>query len=316
MKTYIKNYKANEIDALQIESPIIQTRYSDHSHISNNLLIEIFKKKAKETILKNGSVHSLIVDNKIEAIFVFQPLLWDTKHFGQSMARLEIHSKKTLTTSISPAIEQTLKKIYDNGIVHVSIDVDLGNYHLLNALIKDHSFEIMDIKREFRWLSLSRVDEPKLLSRIERYSTQYKNDVLNLLADIEITSRFSNDISVSPAKVKEMYRIWVKNLLSDPDSLCLIYKKNQKIVAFGAISKTVLHSSAEAIEIYDKGIYFSNKTGTGAYYPIIYKLADLALKRTRSVQTSVSISNHAAIRVLEKLNGSTSITKASLRKVT
>lgn len=310
---YVTSVDLAHIDAMEVESSMFNSRYREHPHIKEDFLKDIFKLHIKNIINSRGKAYSLTHGDNLEAILTLKPLLWDTKHFEQNMARLEIHCKKTMSAPISLALNKVLSEAAKG--THISTDIDLDNYLLLNTLTNNYAFEVMDIKREFRWLSLSRVTKPKFISKVELYSDYLKDDVLNLLKKINFETRFTNDCAICQKKTKSMYSIWVNNLLNDIDSISVIYKKKNKVVAFGAISRTTLESSTKNMDIYDKGIYFASKEGIGAYYPIIYKLAELALQRASSVQTSVSIHNYDATRVLERLNGTTNINKVALRKI-
>ena len=308
-------HEAEKISHLSLDQLIIYTRYRNHPQLSKADHQNFFRYELVSAVEAGGVCTTASCDNSAIAACAIKPLQWDSQHFGLPMARLNLAAaprcppailKKLLEESISAARKKSIK-------LHISSEIDIDDYSCLNALL-GLGAEILDIKREYRWSTLKGIKAPKFLSRVRDYHQEDKLQVLRLLEHVHFESRFSRDRRLDQKKSIELYRIWLENLLDrgENDRIALVMEKNNRIQACGAIEQQNLSHAGMDIQLMNNGIYISSTEATGRYYPIIYSLAERALSRFYTVQTCVSLNNHPAIRVLEKMNAGTESTRYAL----
>jgi hypothetical protein len=216
--------------------------------------------------------------------------------------------------ALSALVESTIASAHASSeSLHLSAELDIDDYLSVNTLIH-FGFEIMDIKREFRWTNLKGVQAPKFLTQVRSYMPADKKQVMDILNEISFRGRFSRDTTIPFGKAEEMYTIWLDKLLEGKDrTTALVFEQNGKVQACGVIEQTDLSAAGVSIQFMDKGLYLAHPKSVGGYYPVIYSLARHSLARHGSVQTSVSLNNHSATRVLERMNGGTKTIRIALR---
>lgn len=228
-----------------------------------------------------------------------------------TLAAAPTHPQATLQSLLKEAFS-TIKQ--EPKSLHISCEVDIDDYHCLNALI-GFGAEILDIKREYRWTSLKGIQAPKFLSRVRDYQPEDKESVIQLLEQSHFESRFSRDQLLDQRKTKKLYEIWLEKLLDgkEKDRIALVMERNSQVQACGTIEKQDLSYAGVNVQLMSGGLYVSCAEAIGSYYPIIYSLTNRASTFCDSSQTCVSLNNHAAVKVLEKMNLGTASTRYALR---
>lgn len=306
---------SDDINRISLERLVAYSRYRDHPRLTEGEQKQLLRHELAAAT-RHGGVFANIENNRAAAICAITPLDWDSRHFGFPMAKLTLASAPECPSSmLSHLIRTTLQETAQQApSLHISVEIDIDDYKGLNALF-GQGFEMMDIKREFRWTSLKGVTPPKFLSRVRSYQSSDKKQVMSLLSKCAFAGRFSRDPYIPSNKVTEMYAIWLSRLLDSTahDSIALVLEKDGVVQACGVTEHVDLSSSGIPIQFMDKGLYLSSPEVVGSYYPVIYGLATHALARHDSVQTSVSLNNHSATRVLERMRGGTQTTRVALR---
>ena len=259
---------------------------------------------------------SLHAGSEIGAICTISPLPWDAHYFGASMLKM-----KVAATSICPAsdiaslINATLAQLTKPAPpLHISCEVDIDQYNCLSALTSLGA-QVLDIKREYRWRSLSEIGAPKFLSRVRDYQPSDKEQVIKLFRQARFESRFSRDPLLDKSRAAQLYQIWLEKLLdsNEDDRIALVREHAGTVQACGAIQRQDLGAAGIDIQLMSNGIYVSSLQATGSYYPIIYALAERSLARPLIAQTSVSLNNRPATKVLERMNAGTESIRYALR---
>lgn len=277
---------------------------------------QLIRHELADAVARGGLCAGLGDEKAPSAVCAVTPLAWDSAHFGMPMANLVLAAapdcpRPQLLSLLQQVLAATAAR---QPLRHVSVDLDIDDYHCLNALLA-LGCEVVDIKRYFRWSSLKEVRTPKFLSCVRAYRQEDKSRVLQLLDGACFESRFSRDALLAPERVKGLYRRWFEQLLEQPDDevIALVFEKGGQVEACGVIAEQDLQPAGVSARFMDKGLYVSGPRGVGGYFPVIYALAERSLARHDTVRTCVSLNNHAAVRVLERMNAVTASTRYALR---
>jgi hypothetical protein len=309
-------HKADTIAELDLDTLVIHNRYRGHPQLSNTDHQRLFRRELGSAVEAGGVCGTISSKHGLIAACAIKPLDWDTQHFGLPMAKLSIAATPTCSpVALGDLLRDTLRIEKQKSLsLHISSEIDIDDYLCLNALL-GLGAEIMDIKREYRWSTLKGIKSPKFLTQVRDYRPQDKKQVMQLLEEVSFESRFSRDRWLNQDKTAELYHIWLEKLLDRPERgrIALVMERNGRVQACGAIGKQDLRHSDVNLQLMSNGIYVSTLAATGSYYPVIYALAERSLVDFSSVQTCVSLNNHPASRVLEKMNAGTESTRYALR---
>lgn len=309
-------HETSGIPSLNLDALLVLTRYRGHPQLNRADQQNLFRYELASAIQSGGICVTHSKGNKIIAACAIKPLSWDTQHFGILMAKLTVAAAPdclpaTLRAMVNDALHAVKKR---STKLHISSEVDIDDYLCLNTLL-NFGAEILDIKREYRWTSAKGITPPKFLSRIRKYQTDDKKQVIQLLKKSHFESRFSRDYFLDQNKTVELYQIWLEKLLDgdERDKIALVLERDGRIQACGTIEKHDLSYAGVDLQLMNNGIYVSSPDATGAYYPMIYSLTKCASIYCKSSQTCISLNNHSAQRVLEKMNLGTASTRYALR---
>lgn len=307
-----------ETSRLNLSALTIHTSYRGHPQLNHSDQQKLLRYDLLSAVEAGGVSASISHDGKASAVCAVKPLVWDTQHFDMPMAKLSIAASpccdhKNLENLLKDTLFASKRQA---SSLHVSCEVDIDDYPCINVLL-DRGAKIFDIKREYRCTSIKAVRAPKLLSRVRNYEAEDKPIVMQLLKSSSFETRFSRDPMLNPEKVAEMYQIWIEKLLDGNASerVALVMEKSGKIQACGAIAKNDLSMAGVDLQLMNGGVYISSRKGTGGYYPILYSLIANAEQCNLTSQTCVSLNNHAATKVLEKMNVGTSSIRYAMRLI-
>ena len=315
-KTYATIETPGAISDLDLSQLAIYSKYRGHPLINEKDHQALLRQDLTTSLNAGGLCTGIVKNTAVQAVCALRPLEWDSKHFGTPMASLTVAASRgcnenDLAGLLTYAL--SLHEPHSSGL-HVSCEIDIDDYTCLNTLL-GLGANILDLKREYRCTSLSRVRKPKFLSRVRAYHASDKTAVMALLDQSAFETRFSRDQALSAEKTASMYRLWLERLLDtqDEDRIAMIMERGADILACGAIERRDFSASGIDLQIMNGGIYISSPVGTGGYYPILYSLIAEAEDRGMTSQTCVSLNNHAATRVLERMNVGTASARYALR---
>lgn len=298
-------------------SPLaIYTRYRGFPGFTREDHEKILRHHLLTAVNVGGVCASLHDRSTIEAVCAISPLPWDAHYFGASMLKMTVAAtSRCASGDIASLINGTLAQLSRPAPpLHISCEVDIDQYNCLGALTSLGA-RILDIKREYRWRSLSKIGAPKFLSRVRDYQPSDKEQVLKLFRQARFESRFSRDPLLDKSRAARLYPIWLEKLLDshEDDRIAVVREHRGTVQACGAIQRQDLGAAGVDVQLMSNGLYVSSRQATGSYYPIIYTLAKLSLARPLIAQTSVSLNNRAATRVLERMNAGTESIRYALR---
>lgn len=252
-----------------------------------------------------------------EACIGINPLSWDSQHFGLAMARLEVLAKEGADTGVITKLvsEAVLEFRYSTGCQHFSIEVDIDNYPVMNACFAA-GFEVLDYKRTYftnRLNAKYRYDV--MATAIRPYHPNDKEAVLALFQASHFQTRFTRDVYLNQTRAQQLYVLWAEKLLAayPETSNVLVYERNNKIEACGAIGEKDLTPLGISRMYASGSIYAASSRGAGAYGAVLWRLTEEALAKYGLVDTTVSLNSSAATRVLEGVRPNRSVTHACLR---
>lgn len=304
---------AAEIGGITLSRLAIRTRY--RGFLSREDEVALFRGDLLSALEAGGICLAARDESGIAAITAVAPLAWDSRHFGVPMGRLLIAadagcSGAVLMEVVEAAVSQARARL---GLCHLSAEMDIDDYACLNALL-GRGFELLDVKRQYRWSSLAGVRAPKFLSRVRPYEAKDRVRVMDMVEAARFESRFSRDPALDRTAVNRLYRMWFEQLLDEPGrAIVVVFERAGQVQGCGAVERVELQVPGHAARLMDRGLYVSGPGGVGGYYPVIYGLAARALATYDMVQTSVSLNNHAATRVLEHMRGASASIRYALR---
>lgn len=315
--TLIKNHlDPEDIHNLDLERLSIFNRYRGHYELDRSDHLRLFRHELTEAIKSGGFFTSISHNQGTSGVCAIQPLAWDSKHFGLPMSKMTLAATpESNEACLFNLVNESLNFAkHKHQALHISCEIDIDDYLCVNTLLKCGA-EIMDIKREYRFPRQKKIRAPKFLSMVREYKPEDKNDIMNILRKSKFETRFSRDRYLDHEKTKQLYQIWIENLLDSnaEDRIALVMEKNGHVQSCGTIERTDLNYAGVNVQLMSGGIYISTIHATGNYYPIIYSLIEKASKISNTSQTCVSLNNHSATKVLEKMNLGTPSTRYSLR---
>lgn len=304
-----------QVETLDFEKLEIWTRYRGHPELQSGDHIRLFQHEIVNALRTGGSCYAMLEGDVIQAICALAPLSWDSTHFDRPMSKISLSCSPDVSSSLlRQLVEQTIgtRSIADNH--HISCELDIDDYRCLNTLLSMGA-EVLDLKREYRAKSLKHIAAPKFMTMVRPYTAADRPSVLQILDTSRFATRFSRDSSLTAPKSKLLYQKWMEKILdsSDEERIALVAEKAGVIQACGTIEAQDLRHAGVDCQLMSGGIYVSRPEATGYYYPVIYGLIHTALTRHKTAQTCISLNNHSAVRVLEKMNFGTQSTRYALR---
>lgn len=295
------------------------SRYRRHPGFSseevNRIAMSEFYRSVKDAVA-GFYVRS---SEKVLAASVLTESEAETDFFGVGMGRLSCWvSGQTDSSLIYELVDRTLDAARRlSPIRHVSAEVDIDNYVVLNCLIRA-GFEILDIRRTYftNTLRESRTYE-KFLGNVRRYEPSDTDSVISILDQAKFETRFTRDRFLSGDLAEQFYRRWFLRLLSmmGHQSQAVVYVRNGKVVGCGGIGEKSFSDCGVMRSIRTGSLYACLPEGIGGYGAVLYWLTRDALTSHDVVETTVSLNNASAIRVVEGVRPNRSITTYAMRKV-
>lgn len=305
-----------ELSRLDLGKLAIRNRFRGHPQLDRIDHQRLLRHDLSDAATSGGRVASIQVGGEISAVCAIKPLTWDTTHFGIPMAKLILAAAPDCDPRRLQYLVDEIASSVSTHIsgAHISCEIDIDDYLCTNVLIA-RGARIFDIKREYRCISIEKVAPPKFLSRVRAYRPEDKEAVMKLLEEASFETRFSRDPMLDPRKTEEMYRIWLERLLAGDtkERIALVMERNGRVQACGTIERYDLGFAEVQLQLMSGGIYISSPSGTGGYYPILYSLIAEAEKRGMTSQTCVSLNNHSAAKVLDRMNVGTASIRYSMR---
>lgn len=258
----------------------------------------------RKSLELGGAAFKVSYGGEAIALISVEPLPWDSQHYGFPMARVRLFSSKNASANqLDDLLRYALCEFQSaKEYRHYTIEVDIDNYHCLNALTRS-GFQIEDIKRTYFYTSgrLRKDINIRFSNGVRKYQNKDYARVMDIISITDFPSRFTRSESLCPIKSKDLKEVWFSNLLKKPDSdrLALVYEKAGKIEACSAIDCKDFSAFGVDRRMMYGGLYASTSKGTGAYQPILYRLTQDALKLYGVGATVVSMNNMAPLRVLE-----------------
>jgi len=295
------------------------SRFRRHPGFSVDDLFSICSHDAMSVMLKaRCGVVCIDGNDRISLILAITDLPWESDFFGIPMGRLYLFKAPSfpldrLSVLVSDLVQTSVR---DHGIVHVSIDVDIDDYSVLNCLIK-HDFEILDLKRTYftNFLEVESIYK-KGLSSVRGYVPDDFSAVDEILKEVSFETRFTRDRYLDRCVADQMYREWFYRSLekSGKTANVAVYERLGRVVACGGIGELDFSRYGLAKKLRTGSIYACSRRGVGGYGPVLYQLTSDALRTHGLVETTVSLNNSAAVRVVEGVRPNRSVTTYCLRK--
>lgn len=289
------------INQLDLSGVIEFSRLRRYPGFSSSEITAILHADLLTWLSNQGKCRAIVNDDaRVTALTCIHPIEWDSAHFSIPMLRLQMQCS-TITT-IEQCRQLAIATLSDAMIKpgdHISTEVDIDDYNTLNGLLS-LGFQILDLRRTYCTNRMRQdIDFLRMRSRVRHYEPSDYEAVISLARKTSFPSRFTRDPHIAPEKTSAMYEKWFHNLLNSPSSNAVVYERNGKVVACGAIGEIDFGYAGLVKKIRTGSLYAGGRDAVGAYPPVLYQLIIEALESHGLVDTTVSMNNVTVCRVLE-----------------
>lgn len=251
-----------------------------------------------------------------QAVCAVVPTPFESGWFGLSMGRLHCVAHPGLAGSeLAAVLRATLGAASAAGIHHVSADVDVDDYRLLN-LLTGHGFEILDLKRTYFTHRLH--DESSYTraeARVRDYAPADAAALEAIIAQAVFETRFTRDRHLERKRADAFYRHWFRDLLgrAGASTHMVVYERLGRVVGCGGGGETDFRRYGLGVRLRTASLYACLPEGVGGYGPVVYRLVREALRTHGLFEGTVSLNNAAAMRVVEGVRPNRSVCSYALR---
>ena len=255
---------------------------------------------------------------EVIALCVAVRSVWESGYFDVPMARLHCFSSSNFDTDLlSVIVNKTIQHAFESsGICHFSIDVDVDNYKVLNCL-SGSGFEILDLKRTYFTNKLGANPEfSRSVARVRDYTDADADTVREIIAAARFETRFTRDRFLSRDASDALYQQWFLNLVKDSGlgSHVVVFERMGRVVGCGGIGEMSFSRYGIDRKMRTGSLYACSSEGVGGYAPVLYRLTSDAIASHGLVETTVSLNNASAVRVVEGVRPNRSTTSYAMRR--
>jgi len=309
------------IDKLHVTQNIIDSinrfsKYRRHPSFSKAEKREIFTQEVLNLCIKNNYIYNIEEESIIKAILVIEKSIWDSKHFGIEMAKMYFFADSNISVdSLVELLKEAIIDLKKDNIKHISIDVDIDNYLILNLLISV-GFQVMDIKRTYLGNIIGKNPAyEKMLHRVRPYQATDLAAIEKILEHTKYETKFTRDARLDANKSQDVYKYWFYKLIeqSHTTSQVVVFENKEGVVACGAIGEFDFHQLGVNKKMRSGSVYACLPQGIGAYGTVLYRLTMDAIASHGLVETTVSLNNTSAVRVVEGMRPNHTITTLAMR---
>lgn len=296
---------------------VVYSKFRRHPGFSRNEIDRINAFTLSRLLSSQGFGFLRERNGKVVALAVVELSRWESDYFGLPMARLHCFAgdgaaNDEVASIVQMALDQAFRA---EGVRHVSADVDIDDYCVVNSLFHC-GFEVMDIKRTYFTNRLhSGSDYERFLAAVRCYRPDDAFAVADIIGSAHFDTRFTRDVCLDSEKSEQLYRDWFSRLIVDAgvSSQVVVFERNGKVVGCGGIGEMDFSSYGLDRKMRTGSLYACSSDGVGGYGPVLYCLTRDALISHGLVETTVSLNNAAAVRVVEGVRPNRSVTSYALR---
>jgi len=294
------------------------SRYRRYPGFNAQDCLNIFKGSLVELAKTAWGVAARAQQGALQFLAMVVPLPWDSQHFGMPMARLHVW---TASPTVGPeeleAVSGLLSRVQDEyGCRHVSMDVDIDNFPVMNAVL-GLGFEVMDFKRSyFTNVHNRHAENDKGLSRVRPYVPADYTTVMALLDEVQFETRYTRDCRLDRQRAQAAYHVWMDGMLRNEagKNLLLVSERSDGVVACGAMGEVDFSKYGIDRKVRTNSLFACSKMGVGDYGAILTRLTQESLKTHDLIDGAMSLNNASAIRVVEGVRPNRSVTLMCLRR--
>ncbi|CUN15821.1 GNAT family N-acetyltransferase [Turicibacter sanguinis] len=155
----------------------------------------------------------------------YKKLEWDTNYFGCESSRIDVVEE--LTVSDIQDIRELIK--LDEFITLTNPKGMVGNNklitHELGAYLVDINVQLSNVK-----MGLSKTQKSEFIHIQNNYAVN--EDIVELVKQAFISSRFYNDATISREKISGVYTHWVKNAFNKEEKYFCVFDQGNGVEGF------------------------------------------------------------------------------------
>lgn len=296
---------------------LVYSRFRRHPGFSRDEIDRISAFTLTRLVTGDGVGFFRQRSGRVVALAVVELNCWESEFFGLPMGRLHCFASKGASTEqVVDVVRRALDDAFSvKKIRHVSADVDIDDYLVCNSLFRC-GFEVMDIKRTYFTNRLhSGSDYERFLPAVRCYRPDDAVTVSEIIGSAHFDTRFTRDVYLDSEKSKRLYRDWFGRLVADAgvSSLVVVFERNGKVVGCGGIGEMDFSVYGLSRKIRTGSIYACSSDGVGGYGPVVYYFARDSIQSHGLIESTVSLNNAAAVRVVEGVRPNRSVTSYALR---
>ncbi|HCT41074.1 MAG TPA: hypothetical protein DF427_07890 [Moraxellaceae bacterium] len=255
---------------------------------------------------------------EVIALCVVVKSVWETGYFDVPMARLYCFAAVDFDENLlSELVDKSLRHAFEkSGTCHFSIDVDIDNYKVINSL-SGNGFEILDLKRTYFTNKLGTNPEfSRSVARVRNYTDADADVVREIIAAAKFETRFTRDRFLRKDASDALYQQWFLNLVKDSGSgsHVVVFERMGRVVGCGGIGEMSFSRYGIDRKMRTGSLYACSSEGVGGYAPVLYRLTSDAIASHGLVETTVSLNNASAVRVVEGVRPNRSTTSYAMRR--
>lgn len=303
---------------MDFRSLIFYSRFRRHPGFSEADIFAIAHRQCEDMFCDNAIGLCLIDKNVVIAFCAIVQNQWESDFFAMPMARIHCFAAATAPeAALDEMLDRSLQQAFSLCTIrHFSIDIDVDNYTLVNVFIRA-GFEMVDVKRTYFANKLdANPAYEKYLSAVKNYQPEDIEEVNHLVNTVSFTTRFTRDPYVPAGRAAQLYQQWFRQLLDDAGkgSQVVVFRRMGAIVGCGGIGEMDFSRYGIARRMRTGSLYACTASGVGGYAPVLFRLTRDALATYGLVETTVSLNNAAAVRVVEGVRPNRSVTAYCMRR--
>lgn len=191
------------------------------------------------TTRKDGNTIE-VIDTENRIVATITPKGWETDFFNKKFGSLTLNNgtENISNENLNKGLDEMLTAADQSQFALIELVLEVKKINLI-PLLEEKGFRLVDTKISYMTLIHKEKPHDKYPEngKVRLATRSDLPDLLDLTHNTltynpEFFSRFKNPKYFTEEESEKYYAAWIKNTLTDPDSLFAVYEHNQKAVGF------------------------------------------------------------------------------------